>query len=183
MHSTIICDIQWVCKSYWSKLDLDTITWIFQTESDQLSSGTNCLIKHIEAETRWPPFSWHYQTHFFNESVWILTKISLKFVPMGPIYNIPALVLIMALAPTRRQAIIWTNDGLVYWRIYAPLGLNELMRMSYISRNSWIYEKMTGRVWYSRSVLRSWPALNTLLMSVRCAIEQSTYCYIASPEF
>ena len=21
---------------------------------------------------------------------------------------------------------IWTNDGLIYWRIYAPLGLNEL---------------------------------------------------------
>ena len=26
-----------------------------------------------------------------------------------------------------RQTIIWTNDGLVYWRIYASLGLNELM--------------------------------------------------------
>ena len=30
------------------------------------------------------------------------------------------------LAPTRRQAIIWTNDGLVCWRIYASLGLNKL---------------------------------------------------------
>ena len=30
------------------------------------------------------------------------------------------------LAPVRRQAIIWTNDGLVYWRVYASLGLNEL---------------------------------------------------------
>ena len=33
---------------------------------------------------------------FLNENVWILTKISLKFVPMGPIYNIPALVLIIS---------------------------------------------------------------------------------------
>ena len=33
---------------------------------------------------------------FLKENVWILTKISLKFVPRGPIYNIPALVLIMA---------------------------------------------------------------------------------------
>ena len=32
------------------------------------------------------------------------------------------------LAPTRRQAIIWTNDGRSYQRIYASLGLNELMR-------------------------------------------------------
>ena len=29
------------------------------------------------------------------------------------------------LAPNRRQAIIWINDDLVYWRIYASLGLNE----------------------------------------------------------
>ena len=33
---------------------------------------------------------------FFNWNVWISIKISLKFVPKGPIYNIPALVQIMA---------------------------------------------------------------------------------------
>ena len=33
---------------------------------------------------------------FFNENVWISMKISLKFVPKGPINNIPALVQIMA---------------------------------------------------------------------------------------
>ena len=33
---------------------------------------------------------------FFNENVWISIKISLKFVPKGPINNIPALVKIMA---------------------------------------------------------------------------------------
>ena len=33
---------------------------------------------------------------FFNENVWIFIKISLKFVPKGPINNIPALVQIMA---------------------------------------------------------------------------------------
>ena len=31
------------------------------------------------------------------------------------------------LAQNRQQAIIWTNDGLVCWCIYALLGLNELM--------------------------------------------------------
>ena len=34
---------------------------------------------------------------FLNENVWIPIKISLKFVPKGPINNIPTLVLIMAL--------------------------------------------------------------------------------------
>ena len=30
------------------------------------------------------------------------------------------------LAPKRRQAIIWTSGGLVYWRIYASTSLNDL---------------------------------------------------------
>ena len=25
----------------------------------------------------------------------------------------------------RRQAIIWTDDGIIYWPIYASLGLND----------------------------------------------------------
>ena len=33
---------------------------------------------------------------FLNENVWISIKISLKFVPNGPINNIPALVQLMA---------------------------------------------------------------------------------------
>ena len=59
---------------------------------------------------------------FLIENLAILIKTSLEFVPKGPIDNKPALVQIMAW----RQAIIWTNDGLVYWCIYASLGLNEL---------------------------------------------------------
>ena len=30
-----------------------------------------------------------------------------------------------------RQTIIWTNDGLAYWRIYVSLGRNELGRCVY----------------------------------------------------
>ena len=37
-----------------------------------------------------------FQCIFLNENVWISIKISLKFVPKGPINNIPALVQIMA---------------------------------------------------------------------------------------
>ena len=29
------------------------------------------------------------------------------------------------LGPNRRQVIIWTNDGLAYWRMYVSLGINE----------------------------------------------------------
>ena len=62
---------------------------------------------------------------FLNENNKISIKISLKFVPNGPINKIPALVQIMA----------WRRPGdkplpepmwLVQRRIYASLGLNEL---------------------------------------------------------
>ena len=36
---------------------------------------------------------------------------SLKFVPKVLITNIPALVQIMGVAPERRQATVWANDG------------------------------------------------------------------------
>ena len=62
-----------------------------------------------------------------NENVWIIIKISLKFVPKGPINNIPALVqMINGFALVRRHAVIWTSGGIDYWHIYASLGLNEL---------------------------------------------------------
>ena len=38
------------------------------------------------------------------------------------------------LAPERQQAIIWTNDGLLYWHVYALLGLNELMGTQHMHR-------------------------------------------------
>ena len=50
-----------------------------------------------ELETKWTPFRRrHFQLHFLEWNVWIPIKISLKFVPKGPINNIPALVQIMA---------------------------------------------------------------------------------------
>ena len=66
---------------------------------------------------------------FLKENVWISIKISLKFVPKGPINNIPALVQIMAWRRPGDKPLsepILVSLGLVYWHIYALLGLNEL---------------------------------------------------------
>ena len=52
-----------------------------------------------------------FKSIFLNENFRNSIKISLKFVPKRPVNNIPTLVLIMALATIRGQAIIWTNDG------------------------------------------------------------------------
>ena len=63
---------------------------------------------------------------FENGNEWILLRISLRFVSKGPINNIPSLVQTMA---WRGQATIHCLNQwwLIYWRIYASLGLNELM--------------------------------------------------------
>ena len=47
---------------------------------------------------------------FLNEDVWIANEISLKFVPKGPNWQYSSIGLDNGLAPSRRQAIIWTND-------------------------------------------------------------------------
>ena len=63
------------------------------------------------------------QTIFSDAFSWmksILSKISLKFDPMGPVNNIPVLVQIKAAGHYQNQ---W---WLVYWCIYVSLGLNEL---------------------------------------------------------
>ena len=62
------------------------------------SSDSNCDVvrvphEHIEAETNGRHFADDIlKCIFLNENVWIPIEISLKFVPKGPIGNIPALV-------------------------------------------------------------------------------------------
>ena len=62
---------------------------------------------------------------FINENVRILLKISLKFVPKVPINNIPALFS-WWLGADQATSHYLNQWWLVYWRIYASLGLNEL---------------------------------------------------------
>ena len=77
---------------------------------------------------------------FFNENVWISIKISLKFVPKGPINNIPALVQIMAwrrpgdkplsepmivslsthICVTRPQWVKWSRPGARFTNDFLP---------------------------------------------------------------
>ena len=63
-----------------------------------------------------------------NENAWISIKISLKYVSKGPINNIPALVQIMACHQPGNKPL--SEPMMVYWRIYASLGLNDLTEYS-----------------------------------------------------
>ena len=80
---------------------------------------------------------------FLNENVWIPAKISMKFVPKGPINNIPALVQIMA------------------WRRPGDKPLSEPMMVSLtthicVTRPQWVnlrFEYLHLRIWHVHSTL------------------------------
>ena len=84
------------------------------------------LIGYMDAETKWPPFSRHFQVNFlewhFMNFHWNFTEVCLK----GPINTIPALVQIMAWCRSCAKTLSEPIMGLVYWSMYASLGLNEL---------------------------------------------------------
>ena len=63
---------------------------------------------------------------FLNENVWISVKISLKYVPKGPINNIPALVQIMAWRRSGDKPLSEPMMVGLPTHIYESLGLNEL---------------------------------------------------------
>ena len=68
-----------------------------------------------------------------NENIWISIKISLKFVPKGPINNIPALVQIMAWRRTGDKPLseaMMDNFPDAYMRLSAS--------MSYFVQEVWL---------------------------------------------
>ena len=83
-------------------------------------------VEHIEAEKNSRHFPDDiFKCIFFNENVWISPQISLKFVPRGPINNIPSLGKIMA------------------WRRPGDKPLSDPMMVSvlthiYVTRPQWV---------------------------------------------
>ena len=79
---------------------------------------TATCCQRIEADARWPPFADGISRRILlNEHVLISIKISLKFVlgAQGRIDNKSTFVYSdNGLAPNRRQAIIWTSNGLFH---------------------------------------------------------------------
>ena len=109
-------------KNFWHTPDI-LQHWYFVT----LPTDNFWSCHLIEARTKWPPFSRHFQMHLLNENVWIVIKISLKFVPQDPLNNIPVLVQIMA----------WRRPGdnlSLYLKQWWPI----LMMYICITRPQWV---------------------------------------------
>ena len=117
-------------------------------------------INTLRPETKWTTFCNHiFKRIFFNENVWISIKISLKFVPKGPINNIPSLVRIMARRrsgdkplnepmmvslPTHicitRPQWVNTDPSLALWVLVMPL-----LNTKRLLKNA--FSRMLGRDW------------------------------------
>ena len=85
------------------------------------------------------------------------------------------------LAPSRRQAIIWTDDGIVYWRIYASLSLNDLTHWSLGDFNlTWV----DGGLSISHKIALRWMPLDlsddkSTLVQVMAWCHQATSHYLS----
>ena len=82
---------------------------------------------------------------FLNENVWILIKFSLKFVPKGPINNIPALVQIMA----------WRRPG--DKPLSEPMMVRSLTHI-YVTRPQWVNScarltKTHNAIWHYQATM------------------------------
>ena len=93
---------------------------------DQLLREILMTIKHpwqpakLRLRGKWPPFPDNiFKCIFLNENVKILIKISLKFVPKGPVTDIPALVQMMAWChpgnkPLSKPMLVCVTDTYVH---------------------------------------------------------------------
>ena len=92
---------------------------------------------------------------FLNENGLISIRISLKFIPRGPINNIPVLVLIMAWRRPGDKPISYLNQWwLFYWRTYASLVLNGLISYPLYVFYNIIYTSMRCESWWVSLIAR-----------------------------
>ena len=121
----------------------------------------------ISQTTFWSAFYWMKSFEFRLKFHWSLfLRVQWTIFSIGSDYG---------LAPSRRQANIWTNDGLVNGRIHASLGLNELNTMWWfeakypsntLSQLKYSIITVVGW-WYAKSYLK--------LDSTFCVWEQIAY--------
>ena len=78
----------------------------------------------------------------------------------------------------RRQAIIWTNDELVYWRIYSSLGLNDMTQIkgNVSHLNAGRYSRNTGHLELFRDF--EWKKLYDMVLSL-CHISFAMQEYVS----
>ena len=113
---------------------------------DQIGSGNDMALTQVprQAFNQLPLTHWGqdkmatiFRTTFSNAFLWMkIYKFWLRFhwnlLPRVQLTN-SSIGSDNGLALVRRQVFIWTNDGLLCWRIYASLSLNEYTDPAWLS--------------------------------------------------
>ena len=106
---------------------------------------------------------------FLNENVWIPITILLKFVPKGPINNIPALVQIMA----------WHRPG--DKPLFEPMMINLPMHIC-VTRPQWVTTSVTllfiCKVCSAQPIAQLWPFYPDLNMLIHMSDWQVSAIYL-----
>ena len=100
---------------------------------------------------------------FLNENVWIPIKNSLKFVPHGPIHNIPALVQIMA----------WRRPG--DKSLSGPM-MVKLPTHKCVTRPRWVKTKCCLRLVLWSAFKANWLNSHKLLTRIDISIPFARFC-------
>ena len=107
-HQRLHCLLNYFQNYDVCQQDIDSLTYWGR---DEVSGIIQTTLSNV--------FSWIKMFEFRIQFDWSLfPRVQLKQYSIGSDND---------LVPNRRQAIIWTNDGLSWWRICVSLGLNESM--------------------------------------------------------
>ena len=139
---------------------IQTDTWINPVIPHELSSWHIIILKHwvvclsiINTETELFCLTLCFPDDtFLNENVWISIEISLKFVPKGPINNIPAMVQIMAWCrpgdkPLSEPMVV---SLLMHICVIQPQWVNCNLQLHYISLSCNIQ-----KAWNAHGIMKS----------------------------
>ena len=124
---------QWLCSTQnASELNENTMTLFNSLQPSEVNMHHFINIlrprqngRHLSDDT--------FRCIFLNENVWILIKISLKFVPKGRINNIPALVQIMA----------WHRPG--HKPLSEPMMVSLLTHIC-VTRPQWVKQSLVQKM-------------------------------------
>ena len=124
-----------------------TLVTRFHATKANTTNGVN--IKLIPSWPKWPPFRRrHFQMRFREWKVLYFDYNVTEVCSSWCNWQYPSVGLDTGLALIRRQAIIWTNVDLMHWRIYAALGVDELIHYHrlpcYKTNRRWWHTHVVG---------------------------------------
>ena len=149
LGSLVWPDIMWYLMSwnfheeYFNTLEKPRARRLHHIEASNVEVVS--LINTLRQRRNGQHFADNIFTHIFiNENVWISINISLKFVPKGPINNIPALVQIMAWRHSGDKPLSEPMMDSLPMQLYTIIDTKGSLREIFLTLTHWSCDKMAA---------------------------------------